>query len=211
MKLPWIRREATSWLVGLVLVGIALLSISPWLDLPVLGLLVFLAFFFRDPDRRTKAPPEAIVAPADGKVMDISDVVEEDFLKQSAIRVGIFLSVLDVHINRSPIAGRVRYLRYEKGKFRPAYKSEAILHNERNIVGLEGTRGKVLVVQIAGVLARRIECDVREGDELVTGQSFGMIRLGSRTELFLPKAAVQLTVSPGARVKAGETVIGRWI
>ena len=211
MRLPHLREEASVWLASLGLIGLVLLLASPWFGLPVLMLFLFVAFFFRDPDRHVEASPEAILAPADGQVIDVNEVFEERFLRQTATRVSIFLSLFDVHINRSPIEGRVTYLKYQKGRFWPAFRSEAIVENERNFMGLEGRQGRALVVQIAGILARRIVCQVSEGDALEAGQRFGMIRLGSRTDLILPKTSVEMLVSPGERVKAGETVIGRWV
>ncbi len=210
MRLPRIRGEAFPYLAGLGLISLALLFARSWFSLAAFGLLLFVAFFFRDPDRQVRASPDAILAPADGQVTDVSEVFEEQFLKQTAMRVGIFLSLFDVHINRSPIDGRVSYLKYKKGRFRPAFRTEATVENERNLIGLDGQRGRVLVVQIAGILARRIECHVIEGDDLEIGQRFGMIRFGSRTELFLPGTSIQVLVNPGDYVKAGETVVGRW-
>ncbi|MEW6233061.1 MAG: phosphatidylserine decarboxylase [Chloroflexota bacterium] len=208
-RLP-VAGEVLPWLAGLGAVSFFLVLWWPTLGLLPLALLAFVAFFFRDPERQVQAPPGAILSPADGRVVEIGEVYEGRFLDQPARRVSIFLSLLDVHLNRSPIGGRVTYLKYEKGRFWPAFASSAPAENERNFVGIEGDRGKVLVVQIAGVLARRIECRVSEGDVVELGQRIGMIRLGSRTELFLPKVATEVLVQPGDRVKAGETIIGRW-
>ncbi|MCL5429298.1 MAG: phosphatidylserine decarboxylase [Chloroflexi bacterium] len=210
MRLPRIRAEALPYLAGLGLLSLVMLLMRSWFSLPALGLLLFVAFFFRDPDRQVRPSLDAILAPADGRIADVSEVFEAQFLKQTAVRVGIFLSLFDVHINRSPVDGRVIYLKYQRGKFRPAFRAPATLENERNLVGLEGQRGKVLVVQIAGILARRIECQVIEGDVLEAGQRFGMIRFGSRTELFVPEKMIEVLVNPGDYVKAGETVVGRW-
>lgn len=210
MRLPHIRGEALPYLAGLGLIGLALLFVRSWFSLPVLGLLLFVAFFFRDPDRQVTASLDAILAPADGQVTDVSEVFEEQFLKQATMRVGIFLSLFDVHINRSPIDGRVAYIKYQRGKFRPAFRAEATVENERNLVGIDGQQGRALVIQIAGILARRIECHVIEGDVLEIGQRFGMIRFGSRTELFLPKKSIEVLVKPGDYVRAGQTVVGRW-
>lgn len=202
--------EALPWLAGLGAVGLVLLFWWPFPALVPLALLGFLAFFFRDPNRRPQATPRAILSPADGRVVDVDEVFEERFLSQRAFRVSIFLSLLDVHLNRSPTDGSVAYLEYQRGSFLPALKPEASAQNERNYVGIETSLGRVLVLQIAGTLARRIECWVGLGDSLQPGQRIGMIRLGSRTELFLPSSSTEVLVHPGDRVKAGETVVGRW-
>ncbi len=210
MRLSRIRGEALPWLAGLGLAGLGLFLLQPLFGLPALALLLFVAFFFRDPERQVSVSAEAILSPADGRVLEIGEVDEPNFLEGPALRVGIFLSLLDVHINRSPISGRVSYQKYQKGRFHPAFRPEAGVENERNAIGIQGDVGKALVVQFAGVLARRIECWVSGGDQVEVGQRIGMIRFGSRTELFLPKAQAELLVRPGDRVKAGETIIGRW-
>lgn len=205
-----ITREAFPYL-GLCAVLAVLASwLNPWATIVPGALFAFVAFFFRDPPREVPRQPGAIVAPADGRIMEVGESHEERFLKERATRVSIFLSLLDVHLNRSPIDGRVAYLKYEKGGFRPAFVLSAPAENERKFIGIEGGRGKALVVQIAGVLARRIECWVREGERVQKGQKMGMIRFGSRTDLFLPKAASEVLVQPGDQVKGGETIIGRW-
>lgn len=211
MRLPRIRGEALPWLAGLSLAGLALLLIQPLFSFLALVLLLFVAFFFRDPERQAPVSEDVILSPADGRVLEIDEVDEPAFLAGPALRVGIFLSLLDVHINRSPIGGRVSYQKYQKGCFHPAFRQEAGVENERNAIGIQGGLGKALVIQVAGVLARRIECWVSEGDRVELGQRTGMIRFGSRTELFLPKAQVELLARPGDRVKAGETIVGRWL
>lgn len=209
-RLP-IVSEILPWLVGLGIASLILLLWWPPLGLLSLALWVFIIFFFRDPDRRVQAPPDAILSPADGRVMEISEVYEGRFLERSARCVSIFLSLFDVHLNRSPISGRVSYVKHEQGKFRPAFAASAPAENERNLVGIGDDCRKALVVQIAGVLARRIECWVNDSEAVQVGQRIGMIRFGSRTELFLPKASTEILVQRGDRVKAGETVVGRWI
>lgn len=211
MKLPRIRGEALPWLVGLGLASLALFLLHPLFSLPALALFWFVAFFFRDPERRASVSPDAILSPADGRVLEIGEVDEPDFLEGRALRVGIFLSLLDVHINRSPIGGRVSYRKYQRGGFHPAFRPEAGVENERNAIGIQGDLGKALIVQVAGVLARRIVCWVSEDDQVEAGQRIGMIRFGSRTDLFLPKARAGLLVRSGDRVKAGKTIVGRWL
>lgn len=210
MRLPRIRGEALPWLAGLALTGLVLFLLQPMLSILALALSLFVVFFFRDPVRQAHISTDTILSPADGRVLEIGEVGCPDFLEEPAMRVSIFLSLLDVHINRSPISGRVSYQKYQKGKFHPAFQQEAGVENERNAIGIQGDMGKVLVVQVAGVLARRIECWVSRGDVVALGQQIGMIRFGSQTDLFLPKTQTELLVSPGDRVRAGETIIGRW-
>lgn len=178
----------------------------------VFGLLV-LGFvgFFRDPDR---IPPDGeglIVSPADGKVVSVAKVAHGPLLDQAENRVSIFLSPLDVHVNRVPVAGVIEDLKYESGKFLAAYKDEASDRNEHNTLRILDQQGRRLsVVQIAGVLARRIVCRVKKGDFLERGARFGMIMFGSRTDVYLPIGS-RIEVAEGQRVKAGETVIGRFV
>lgn len=171
--------------------------------------------FFRDPSRRIPDEPGVLLAPADGKVTDVAEVAENDFIGGAALRIGIFLSVLDVHINRAPCAGRVGYIKARPGKFFNALRVDsASRHNESNCVGLNCTdhpAGKVMVKQITGAIARRIVCDCRIDDELSAGQRFGMIKFGSRTELFAPlDARAEVLVSTGDTVRAGTTLMVRY-
>lgn len=206
-----IVKEAFPYLGACVVLSVLTFWLSPWTSIIPGALFVFVAFFFRDPPREVPGQSDVITAPADGRVMEISEVCEGRFLNEPAVRLSIFLSILDVHFNRSPIGGRISYIKYERGRFKPAFLRDASTENERNFLGIESDRGKLLVVQIAGVLARRIACWVRVGDEVQLGQRIGMIRFGSRTDLFLPKKTAEVYVRPGIRVRAGETVIGRWI
>lgn len=166
--------------------------------------LVFLGFF-RDPERRPPDLPGAVLAPADGKVMEVAPV--DDGWVGPAVRVSIFLSPLDVHINRAPVAGLVAGVERTAGKFRAAYRPEASEVNERCTVALEGGSARVLVRQIAGVLARRIVCRVRAGDKLDKGERYGLIRFGSRTDLFVPRVT-EIRVRVGDRVRGGESIVG---
>jgi phosphatidylserine decarboxylase len=162
--------------------------------------------FFRDPERTPPEIPGAILSPADGRVMEIKEEVHEEFVGEAA-RVSIFLSPLDVHVNRAPVGALVSGVEYRPGKFLPAYRPEASEANERCTISLQGEMCRVAVRQIAGVAARRIVCRVRPGDKLRIGERFGMIRFGSRTDLFLPRG-VELRCRVGDRVRAGESVIG---
>jgi phosphatidylserine decarboxylase len=184
-----------------------------WAEIGVVCGLLALGFlaFFRDPER--VPPPEdgVVVAPADGKVVSIAKVTGESFFDQATTRLSIFLSPLDVHINRTPIDGKVERVQYSPGKFFAAYKQEASRDNEQNALRIGDSQGrKVGVVQVAGVLARRIVCRVKQGDMLARGQRFGLIMFGSRTDLYLPKSC-ELKVAEGERVKGGETIVARFV
>ena len=161
--------------------------------------------FFRDPERRVPGVPGAVVAPADGKVMDVAPV--DDPWVGPATRVSIFLSPLDVHVNRAPVGGLVASVDYAAGSFKAAYKAAASEVNERCTVALEGESARVVVRQIAGVLARRIVCRVRPGDKLTRGERFGLIRFGSRTDLVVPRGT-DIRVRVGDRVRGGESMMG---
>lgn len=171
-------------------------------------LFVFVTFFFRNPRRTIPDDDKLIVSPADGTVMGVFEVHEDQFLEEDAIKVVIFLSVFDVHINRSPIAGEIKYQQYTCGRFRPAYKESAGCENERHAIGVENEHMRVLVTQIAGLIARRIVSWVTLGNILEKGQRYGMIKFGSCTELVVPRS-VEILVKKGERVKGGETIIGR--
>lgn len=160
--------------------------------------------FFRDPERTISRMPGALVAPADGKVMAIALV--DDHWVGPAVRLSIFLSPLDVHVNRAPMAAVVRDVEYARGRFLAAYRPEASEVNERCTLLLEGDQGRVAVRQIAGVLARRIVCRVKAGDKLEVGQRFGLIRFGSRTDLIAPRGT-DVRVGVGDRVRGGETIM----
>ena len=161
--------------------------------------------FFRDPDRTPPALPGAVVAPADGRVMAVTEVV--DPWVGPATRVSIFLSPLDVHVNRAPIAGLVVDTAYTRGRFVAAYDPRAGEVNERCVLHLQGEAARVTVVQIAGIAARRIVCRVGAGDKLAAGERFGLIRFGSRTDCYMPRGT-DVRVSVGDRVTGGVTVIG---
>ncbi len=186
------------WLVGLPLAALLMLP-----------LVAFTVYFFRNPERD---PPEGeglIVAPADGRVLSVVEDVAAPAGGARSTRVSIFMSVFNVHINRFPVAGRVVRVAYEAGKFFVASLDKACEHNERNTVVLEDDRGRQFtMVQIAGLVARRIVCYLREGDRLPAGERFGLIRFGSRVDLYLPPQA-RVEVKPGDRTRAGETVLGR--
>lgn len=175
-----------------------------WLAWPFVALGAFVAFFFRDPTRIPPEDPKLLVAPADGRVVDAGPAPSDPSRQQ----VGIFLSILNVHINRSPLSATVSAIRYTPGKFFAAYRKEAATQNERNELALLDGDFRVTVRQIAGVVARRIVCTVAEGQRLERGQRFGLIQFGSRTEVIFPRD-VEILVRVGDRVKGGETPIAR--
>ncbi len=187
----------------------ALTALLGWSALTWLALAgaAFVVFFFRDPDRTPPLDPTLVVAPADGKVLRV-DRVDEPFVGGPAVRVAIFLSLLNVHVNRSPITGTVLFQTYRQGRMLPAFRDHASDLNERNTLGLEGQGIRVVVHQITGALARRIVCRAKPGQRLRQGERFGLIRFGSCTEIILP-AGVELLVQPGQRVRAGETPVAR--
>jgi phosphatidylserine decarboxylase len=161
------------------------------------------AYFFRDPERRPPPGDGIVVAPADGRVVEVADGAGS-----GGPRIAIFLSLLDVHVNRSPVGGRVRSVTYRAGSFRPAFARAASAENERNTLELESALGRFEVSQIAGVVARRIRCFKRPGDEVGLGERIGYIAFGSRTELALPPRA-EVAVRVGDAVRGGETVVAR--
>ena len=164
-------------------------------------------YFFRDPERQLPSGQNIIVSPADGKIVSIESVRESEFINEGTHKISIFMSPLDVHINRIPISGRVTYFRYVHGKFLAAYKPEASTRNEQTIIGIENQRIRIMFKQIAGVLARRIICRISENQSVEIGQRFGLIKFGSRVEIFLP-FQVELKIKEGQKAIGGETILG---
>ncbi|MBP2635615.1 MAG: psd [Firmicutes bacterium] len=193
--------------LGLVTIIAALNLGALWAIIPGV-LTAFVTFFFRNPKRAAPDDDSLIMSPADGKVMSITEVYDDQFLNDKGIKVTIFLSVFDVHVNRSPVQGEIKYQQYTCGRFKPAYKESAACENERHAIGLENSKMRVLVTQIAGILARRIVSWVTLGTVLKQGERYGLIKFGSCTELIVP-TTVEILVSKGDRVKGGKTVIGR--
>lgn len=190
-----------------------------WLVTPVLTIIPAVAFaliiwFFRDPERTAPGEKNILVAPADGKIMDIEEVDEPLFLKQKAVRIGIFMSPLDVHLTRVPDSGKIAFIYYCPGRFLSAFNPRAKTENENNSIGLllkrEGRTLPIMIRQISGVLARRIVCKCALEDEVVRGQRVGMIKFGSRTEVYIPAAEKpEISVKIGEMVRSGETVVAR--
>jgi len=176
------RRSWPLWLAAVLLVVIA----------------IWVAYFFRDPERTGERGEHLVIAPADGKVVQITEVDEPAFLKEKAIRISIFMNVFNVHVNRYPVSGVVRYVHYNPGKFLNAAHDKASLENEQSSVGIESGSNRILVRQIAGLIARRIVTYGTDGMRVQQGDRMGIIRFGSRVDVFLP-----VTAKP--RVRVGET------
>lgn len=190
---------------GLAVLAAGLGWIGPALALGLLTL--FTAWFFRNPKRVAPPSAHAIVAPGDGKVIAVTEEFEPRFLKDQGIRISIFLNVFNVHVNRIPCNGVVEDIAYQPGKFVPANRPDATLRNEQNALMIRTAEGaKVLCVQVAGLIARRIVCWVSPGETVACGERYGLIRFGSRMDMFLP-AGTKVRVSVGMHVKGGETIL----
>jgi len=199
--------------LGATIVGSALVWLAvDWKPLQTgTMLLLFCAFaltlnFFRDPERVTPKGEGFVLAPADGKVVQVEKVRDEEYHKEEVVQVAIFMSPLDVHVNRFPIGGKVDYYRYIPGEYLVAFDHKSSLRNERTHIGVDNGKFKVLFKQIAGLVARRIVADVYEGMPAVAGERFGMIRFGSRVDMLMPPHA-DVLVRPGDRTVGGETVV----
>ncbi|MGH7260927.1 MAG: phosphatidylserine decarboxylase family protein [Nitrospiraceae bacterium] len=169
---------------------------------------LFTAWFFRNPRRSAPKSDRAVVAPGDGKIVEICEEPEPRFLKGKSVRISIFLNIFDVHVNRIPCDGTVEQVAYQPGRFFVASRPEATLQNEQNALLIQAAQGaKVLCVQIAGLLARRIVCWVAPGEAVTCGERFGLIRFGSRMDVYLP-VGTKLNVKVGDHVKGGETLLG---
>ena len=169
----------------------------------------FSVFFFRDPERQTPQGRGLVVSPADGRVIAIEEIDEPEFFGGAVQRISIFLSVFDVHVNRVPVEGAVKLYRYQSGRFHVASLPEASVENEQSVVGIESPWGQVLFKQIAGLIARRIVCDLRPGHRVQCGERFGIIKFGSRMEVYVPRE-VEVKVRLRDKVRAGESIIGEF-
>jgi len=196
---------AVAWIALAILAGlgwwIAALAWAP--------IALWVLAFFRDPRRDQVRGDELVLAPADGKVVSLIPIDEPDFVGGATTRVSIFMNVFNVHVNRYPTAGTVRYRQYTAGSFLNAAVEKASRENEQCSIGLDTAHGPILVRQIAGLVARRIVTDHQPGRQVIQGERLGLIRFGSRVDLFLPPTAT-VTVASGARTRAGETVVARW-
>jgi phosphatidylserine decarboxylase len=188
---------------------VILWSLGFWVGAWFFTLLTLLVIcFFRDPERVIPPGEKAVLSPADGRVVQVQPCVEERFLKGPAIKVSVFMSVFNVHVNRSPLKGRIIDSAYARGKFLRADLNQASFSNEQNALLVETAEGvRLLVVQIAGLIARRIVCWVKKGDAVERGQRFGLIRFGSRLDIYLPEKTA-LQVQLGQKALAGQTILG---
>lgn len=202
-----VASEGWPFIIPLTIVT-ALLFAFGWKDTTAVSLLLtlFVLFFFRDPERTVPQGAGVVVSPADGRVIVVKDIFEPMYLKQDVKQISIFLSVFNVHVNRSPISGTVETVKYNPGKFHVASVDKASLDNEQTAMVISDGKHKVLVKQIAGLIARRIVCYARPGDALRTGERYGLIRFGSRVDIFLPKVA-DFKVKVGDRVKGARDII----
>jgi len=200
-------RDAYRFAIPPILIGVACFVFGwkwPAGILVFLGLFIF--YFFRDPER--VIPPDAglVVSPADGHVVEI---VDEEFESKMGHRVSIFLSIWDVHVQRAPVAGRIENVVYHPGKFYGAYRAAASRENEQNVIYIDTPKGTLVFKQIAGAIARRVICWKQPGEEVAIGERVGMIRFGSRVDIWLPMEA-EVTVRHGQFAKGGETVVAKW-
>jgi phosphatidylserine decarboxylase len=214
---PWGLRELNflGWPLLIVTSTLVLLGgVWQWIAILPAALLALVVYFFRDPPRRIPDVPGAIVAPADGTVVEVARLPQYDFFGGPAVRIGVFLSVFNVHVNRAPFAGRVVETYYRPGEFLNAMRPESAERNESMWIGFETAESlarRFAVRQISGMLARRIVCTLQPGQAVTRGEKFGMIKLGSRTELILPEGQVRVLVRPGDKVRAGSIVVAYWI
>ncbi len=209
IRLPVAKEGLTFILPTLCLSFLCYALGFPILAVATFLLALFFLYFFRNPPRLTTSGTDELISPADGRVMGIDDLFESDFLSAETTRVSIFMSVSDVHVNRAPCEGTVERVEHRDGRFRLAFKKGVDEENERNYIVVEGERGeRFLIVQIAGFLARRIICYVRERDKMLKGAVLGMIAFGSRVDLYMPTAYTPV-VEKGQRVKSGLTVLAR--
>jgi phosphatidylserine decarboxylase len=203
-----ISRDGWPHLAMLLVLMIICYIIWPWLVIIPGLFFLFVLFFFRNPERIIPDAELGLVSPADGVVMDVERVYEDLFIMGESIRIRIFLSIFNVHVNRSPMAGKVNFRAYRPGQMLPAFKSHASELNEKNYIGIENQNLRILVTQVTGFIARRIVCWVNEGDGLARGERFGLIKFGSCTELFMP-SDVKVLVAQGDKVIGGQTILGR--
>lgn len=217
-----LTRYGTDVLIGVAITVVVLVALAIWTDerwarILLFAIAGFLALFslnfFRDPDRSPntggKSPDELILSPADGKVVLVQEVDEPEYLKSPATLISIFMSPLDVHVNRVPVSGIIEHLRYVKGKFLIASTPESVNENERMLIGINSGGRKLLFNQVTGYVARRIVCELKAGDSVTAGERFGMIKFGSRVDIYLPLDA-KPEIKEGDAVRSGETIIAQW-
>ncbi len=200
-------KDGYKFAAGPIVLGVIAAALHwNWIAGVFIFLGIFVLFFFRDPQRMPPADEETIVSPADGRVME---VVEESLNGQPGQRISVFLSVFNVHVNRSPVAGKITKIEYRTGKFYAAMRGKASAENEQNAFTVESERGVVVFKQIAGWVARRIVVWKAVGDSVMRGERIGMIRFGSRMDIWLPQG-VKIVVKPGQNVAGGTSILARW-
>jgi phosphatidylserine decarboxylase len=209
MHIPVAREGYPFILAALIITALIWFISVGWLFSVSILAAVFVVSFFRDPERNIPRDPDSIVSPADGKVIKVERIRDDRFLKDEALKVSIFMNVFNVHVNRAPVSGRVATIIYNPGRFFSANLDKASLENEQNSLFVDGARGRLVLNQIAGLVARRIVCRVSEGAELTKGERIGIIRFGSRVDVYMPIDS-RVTVKVGDRVKAGSSVLGYW-
>ncbi|HEX7357439.1 MAG TPA: phosphatidylserine decarboxylase family protein [Ignavibacteriaceae bacterium] len=198
------------FIIVFILIILAIFLNNNYVRVPLILLVIFLtAFtlnFFRDPERKVPANENIVVSPADGRVLFVKEVLDDKFLKSRAKMVSIFMSPLNVHVNRIPISGKVEYVKYIQGEYLAAFEDKASERNERNEIGITSSAGKILFTQIAGFVARRIVSELNVGDSVSIGNRFGMIKFGSRVDIIVP-LNWQVKVKKDDNVTAGETIL----
>lgn len=211
-----IAKDAWMFIIpGIILIAFLIVLATRFNSYVALGLsmffavlTLFVAFFFRDPERITPEEPLVLVSPADGTILSIDSLPNFQHINGPAIKISIFLSVFNVHINRSPAAGVLDYVKYNPGEFFKAFEPKASEKNEQTELGMTTTSGhKIVFKQIAGIIARRIVCQVNDNDTLAAGERIGLIRFGSRMDLIFPQDS-KVSVSVGDKVVGGETIMG---
>lgn len=208
MSHPIIAREGWLILLGAFAIALIVTAFAGWWSIPFWIFGVFALQFFRDPARVPPADADAVIAPADGRIVCV-EKVRDPQLDRDALKISVFMNVFNVHSNKSPVDGEIKGRWYTAGSFVNADFDKASLENERNALWIQAERGDVLCVQIAGLIARRILCYVRTGDHLARGQRYGFIRFGSRVDVYLP-ANARAEVSIGQKVSGGRTILARW-
>ena len=197
-------------IISFVLIVLGIFLNNNFIKIPLIVLsvliIIFTLNFFRDPDRETPKQNNIVISPADGRVLFVKEVIDNKFLNGKAKMVSIFMSPLNVHVNRIPISGKVEYFKYIKGDYIAAFEDKASERNERTEIGISNPAGKVLFTQVAGFVARRIICELKVGDDVNIGNRFGMIKFGSRVDVIVP-IEWQVMVKKDDNVAAGETIL----
>jgi phosphatidylserine decarboxylase len=197
-------------IIVFILILVSIFFNNNYIRVPLIALSVLLTaftlYFFRDPERTPPTKNNIVISPADGRVLFVKEVFDDKFIKGKAKQISIFMSPLNVHVNRIPISGKVEYLNYIKGDYLAAFEDKASERNERNEIGITNSSGKVLFIQIAGFIARRIVCELREGDSVNIGNRFGMIKFGSRVDIIVP-VEWSTKIKKDDNVTAGETIL----